>query len=533
MTYGHERRDPSWGRRVTNPFSALGPRTRIALVLLLIIAGILVHQRLRSLDERFFGILHVKQIEPDHPAPGPPWPSLDFSLPALQGLAFYLTGNFAEAARAYRHHLQEHGALGDARDQSYVVLRRGDMAAAGRLAKAALAPGATDVEALLTLGHRAMEARASTEALAYFDRVLALRTDQFDALLLSSIVYARGGKYDQAIDALNRGLRQGTVEERRLTFLAALETAGELAHLPKERRPACLLAHYHRYLRIFDGAQGSRAVAYSEQAIAAGDRPDAAWVTIGVVANRRGKRQQALQAFLKATEVNAKNPDAFRWAAVANSDRGDLVAERRMWLAAVDAAPADPFYAELARDFLVEKLGDLPAALAFAEKQLAADPRRAENLRRMGEMYSSLGDTKTALAYLERAAQADPTNSKTFSWLGSVYYKLERTTDAEKAMRKAAALDPTDPGPHSQLASFYHHERRVREAIREYERALSMAPGSPEFLLGLCMLYDETQEYGRAVSCYRRVLAGAPGNPAARYRLPAAEQNFAGQRSSR
>ena len=74
-----------------------------------------------------------------------------------------------------------------------------------------------------------------------------------------------------------------------------METAGELGARPVP--PECLLAHLHRFLRIYDAGEGAAAVRHAKRAIATGDRADAAWVTVGVVYTKQGKTEQAVDAF--------------------------------------------------------------------------------------------------------------------------------------------------------------------------------------------------------------------------------------------
>src|SRR5438093_1194505 len=84
------------------------------------------------------------------------------------------------------------------------------------------------------------------------------------------------------------------------TFLATLETTGELAQLPAGTRPLCLLAHYHRYLRIFDQAQAASAIRYAKAAIAIEDHADDCWFTMGMVYRRQNKPHASLEALLHA-----------------------------------------------------------------------------------------------------------------------------------------------------------------------------------------------------------------------------------------
>src|SRR4030095_4589905 len=164
--------------------------------------------------------------------------------------------------------------------------------------------------------------------------------------------------FEKAISMINRALRSNETESRVTPFFKVLEVTGDLASLPDIKKPLCLLAHYYRYLQIFDSSNGKIAAEYATRAIASGDQPDDAYLTLGVIYNKEGDEEMALHTFLKAMEVNPKNTEAYRLAVQIYSGRKDLLNEYRMRKAAYEMAPEDPFYSVFFSRFLAEKLGD-------------------------------------------------------------------------------------------------------------------------------------------------------------------------------
>jgi tetratricopeptide (TPR) repeat protein len=122
-----------------------------------------------------------------------------------------------------------------------------------------------------------------------------------------------------------------------------LEASGDLGQRPAGPKPLCLLAHYHRFLRIFDDAQGQVAIEYAKQAIAAGDRPDDAWVTIGIIYGFWGRSEDSREALAKAVAANPRNPDALLRAALVYGESGDAVTERRLTMEAAELGGDDPY----------------------------------------------------------------------------------------------------------------------------------------------------------------------------------------------
>ncbi len=148
--------------------------------------------------------------------------------------------------------------------------------------------------------------------------------------MLTAVIVSKRGRYGEAIQAFNRALRHRRTETRNATFLAALETTGELTQLPAGTRPLCLLAHYHRYLRIYDHAQAASAIRYAEAAIAAEDHAADCWFTIGVVNRAQNKPHASLNALVRAIALNPRHAGALHTAGNIYEERGDLLNERRM-----------------------------------------------------------------------------------------------------------------------------------------------------------------------------------------------------------
>ena len=155
----------------------------------------------------------------------------------------------------------------------YWALRAGDLAEAERRANTTLAlvPGST--ESLITLGEIALERGDASRAAAAFRSALRRQPDHVDSLLLSAVAAGRLGQPGPGIDALNRALRSGSVGRRDTVLFRVLELVGELRERPAAQQPLCLLAHLHRYLRIFDEGHATTAMDYARRAIQANDRP--------------------------------------------------------------------------------------------------------------------------------------------------------------------------------------------------------------------------------------------------------------------
>lgn len=458
---------------------------------------------------------------------------LRFSAPGLMGLARYLAGDYAGAARAYRSDLRlRMEGHPDRFGPAWRALVAGDLAEAKRAAQAEASTMGPATQALLTLGEIALAEGAPAEALRIFDDILRGEVDQFDALLLGSVAHARLGAYGSAVGALNRALRHNRVETRPTSFLSALETAGDLARMPPARRPWCLLAHYHRYLRIYDPSNGRLAIRNAERAVEVGDRPDDAYLTIGIVHRRHQRPDLALQAFLHAIEANPRHPEALRWAAGIYSDRGDLASEYRLRKAAFEAAPDDPYHADHFYDLLFTKLGDYVQALALTRRSLERNPEDRESLARLGAIYRALGDDEQALDLYRKALVVAPRDPALHEGVGWLLLSADRPDEARAAFETALALHPSWAFAHVGLGAVHQRQRRYREAIAAYERGLRLGGlENADRLLALCSLYSQMAAFDRAEWCARRALAMDPHHTGGHHLLEDARFNLKLQKS--
>jgi tetratricopeptide (TPR) repeat protein len=454
----------------------------VAFLVLLVLAGL---QRLAGLDLRF----------------------VDPSRPGLRALVHYLAGDYAGAARWYR--TSAGLAVGPEPATSWAAVLRGDHDRAERLAAGELERQPDALGPRLSLAEAALTRGRDAEALQQAGRVLQLQADDYDALLLTAAVRARRGEWGEAIDALKLALRQDRVERRVSVFLTILELTGDLDDL--ETPPPALLAHLHRYLRIYDAAQAGNAVRYAERAIAGGDRPDDAWVTTAIVRDKQGKRRGALEAFDQAIRLNPSNTAALLGAARLRADRGELATEYRLLRQAFQATPDDAFVADRLYFTLTRKLGDYRQALALEQTAVAAKPTDAKAWWRLGTIHFYLGDHAAALRSFDRAVEVG-TLAEAHEGRGLVLHELQRDEEAVAAFRQAIQLDPSRPSAHVGLALLHTRQRRYAEALSAYQRAYSLGARQVEHVVEICSLYYETGNVSQALGCLQDVLTLDPDN---------------------
>jgi tetratricopeptide (TPR) repeat protein len=325
----------------------------------------------------------------------------------VRALALYLTGRYGDAARAYRD--AQRGRLWYTYDvdiSGTAALMAGDLMEAERRAATTLTLVPTAIEPTVTLAELHLEAKQWQSGLARLELIRAREPDHVDALILSVVALARLERAGEAIQALNRALRHNTPGTRPTLLFRVMELAGDLAERPARERPLCLLAHLHRYLRIFDDRHAGLAIAYAQQAIAAEDRPADAYLALGIIYDKLGRHHEALAALQRAIAADPQHAEAYRWAAFEADKRDDLVLEYRMARAAFEAAPRDPFYLRPLQAILVDRLGDPHTFATLLQQAVDADPRNAEAHRRLAVVAMTLGQPDRAALHTRAAADA-------------------------------------------------------------------------------------------------------------------------------
>jgi tetratricopeptide (TPR) repeat protein len=471
---------------------------RIVVVLSVVLASFLVLREVSGMDPIFFQ---------------PSWPG-------IKGLALYMAGSYDGAAKAYRAHWRTaiHNGV-STRDLGTNLLLSGDVDAAERLAGGELSRVPNAVTDLLLQAELALERDTPAEAIRLATRVLAVEPDSAEARVMLSLAYARAGAFDKAIDLINLALRSGGVGERLATFYQLLETTGTLGTRPPADRPLALLAHYHRYFRVFDQSQARPAARYARQAIVAGDRAADAYVTLGVLSEKAGRLDEALAAFHAAIEIDPRHAPAHRWAASIYGRRVDLVSEYRMVSTGLKES-GDPFYSEYIFDVLINKIGDTTRAGEILEPLLARDPKNARLRERLGHIAALRGDGARALEHYRQAIALAPQDPFIRNGMGWALRRLGRVDEAIAAHRTAVALAPGMYQAHSHLMEIYQTTERYPEAIAEAQKALRLGEPNTYVHAVLCNLYHYEVDLHQAEACCQALLARDPGNAWALALLP-------------
>ncbi len=452
---------------------------------------------------------------------------------SLQGrvaLFRYLVGDYEGAARSYRRHFAEHPDMPQwLTHAGEAALLGGDLTTARVQAESALTKDHNDAAAVLTLAEVALHEGDTGGVSAYAKQVLAQDPDDPDALTVISLGAARAESYDKAIASLERTLRTRRVIQRYSLLLAMMETMGALDELPQDKSSNSLIGLYARYLRMFDPANGRVAIRHARKAISRNERVDEAYLILGVIHDKEGRKKQSLQAFRRAIESNQSNALAFWWASFAYGKLGDISNEYLMAKAATEAAVGDPFFGRHLTYVLMEKLGDVQQAVTYLQAAVIANPDHLKSREMLAYALDYSGRYDEALEHYRAVIRLDAKNPVHYENLAGTLDRAGRYDEAVATLRRAVELFPSAASAHLRLAGLHMERYRGVEATAEYEAARRLG----SFDEGLCKAYQFANDLAHSIECFQEILKGDPTSQYANRNLPEVMQAFQYQRTRR
>jgi tetratricopeptide (TPR) repeat protein len=115
--------------------------------------------------------------------------------------------------------------------------------------------------------------------------------------------------------------------------------------------------------------------------------------------------------------------------------------------------------------------GDYDAAYDAARRAVRTAPGEPGPYLYAARARYGRGDIPGAIAWAERAAVYGPSDWTVFTFLGDYYLAADRTNDATAALRRAVRLGAGEPGPYLALARLYRQQGKDKEAVKVLTRA--------------------------------------------------------------
>jgi len=305
-----------------------------------------------------------------------------------------------------------------------------------------------DIGLDLVLGRLYVQTQGFDKAVPLLSRVVESQPSLVDAAILLSTAQEGAGQPAQAIDTLEKVLRENPGSFRAQMRLAEIyeqdeqwnEAANALAKAQTLNPRAPMLAK-------------RRAVAL----LSAGRAPES---------------RDLLQATIASGRADAKDPILLYLLAESQRATKDLDAAQATAQKLIAANP-DDVRALHVLSLILQDRGDVQGAERTLRDLIARDPMDANALNSLGYMLAERGERlDEAVTFLQRALTIEPGNPSYLDSLGWAYFQQGRIDLADSPLTEAAGKLTSSSVVQDHLGDLRYKQRRFKDAAAAWERAL-------------------------------------------------------------
>lgn len=325
-------------------------------------------------------------------------------------------GDKDSAAASFRHYAEQVDA--------HAGGRTADASARAELGAALLAAGLA-VEATGELQAAANAEPKNVQFLLLLARAFLARKDVRGAGRTLEAAVARGVQEGAIFAALADVYEQS----------GHVENAIPAMRLAIEREPQNEFYHFRYGMLLTDTKAPAAAVIRLQEALKSFPRSTRLWFALGIAHFAEHKSREAVEAFGKALEIDARFAPALAYLGMTQAEQGqyDTALAHYERALAVDEQLAIVHF--LAADVLLKDTSaDLPRTEKHLARAIALDASFAPARLALGKLYQRLNRFTEAAAELEGAIKLEPNLAEAHYQLGRVYMRLKRDKEAREEL---------------------------------------------------------------------------------------------------
>ena len=262
-----------------------------------------------------------------------------------------------------------------------------------------------------------------------------------------------------------------------------------------------------------DLGQTERAIGYFERALRL--RPDAVELhsNLGSAFQDLGRLDEAVASYREALALQPDAVEIHDNLAGALRSQGELAAAVACYERAIALRP-DRIESQIGLGVVLRDQGQLGEAVARYERALALAPDHPETLDNLGIVLVDLGRLEEAVAHHERALAVRPDSAETHYNLGSALQRQARYAEALACYGRALSLKPDHAGAHLNrslallITGQFEEgwtEYEWRFAVARYDRNFDRPLWSGEALTGRTILIHAEQGFGDTLQFVRYI----------------------------
>ena len=227
----------------------------------------------------------------------------------------------------------------------------------------------------------------------------------------------------------------------------------------------------------------------------------------GLTAFENEHRQEALQEWRRAVQINPKSPLLHLFISLASTDQQEQRIERQHAQALASRATK--------RDRLLVKWlsgveeGNYVSAIAAMNDLLASYPDDKHTAFLAGRWLRGQEQYQQAAKLLQHATELDSNYAAAWNQLAYCYAYTGDFSNAFAAMERYTALLPNDPNPQNSYAAILAMAGNFRDALAHYRRALELDAAFEPSQVGIADTYALMGEESTARAEYEKAIRQA------------------------
>jgi predicted O-linked N-acetylglucosamine transferase (SPINDLY family) len=434
-----------------------------------------------------------------------------------EGLALHRAGRLAEAEERYRRALDSDPGHFEARHHLGIIhYQRGEHIAAIRQIDAALVVNRDVAAAHNNRGVALAALERSEQALASYDRAIALAPNYVDALINRGNTLKDLQRFEAALASYDRAIalvpghaialaQRGNVLQGLRRFQDAVASYDRAIAL----KPDYSAAYNDRGSALATLGHFEQAVASYEQAIALRPNDAEAFRNRGVAFTQLGRLDEAVASYDRAIAIKPGYADAFNDRAVALSQFGRLAEAIESCERAVALRPNSP-EALSNRGNALNELNRFAEAVASYDRAIALKPDYADAHCNRGNALSGLKRFEDALASYERAIAIDPAHAEAVNNKGNALHALQRFDEALANYHQAIELKHGYADALNNRGNALRELKRFDDALASYAAAIALKPDHAEYHNNRAIVLSDLKRFEEALASYAKAIALKP-----------------------
>jgi tetratricopeptide (TPR) repeat protein len=305
-------------------------------------------------------------------------------------------------------------------------------------------------QAELNLAMQAEQSGRLTEAEKICKSILERQPNNAAAWHEWSIIAARAGRPDIAVERIQRGI--------------AIDPNNPAMHAN--------LGEFHRRMGNRDAAISSL-----RQAIALQPTLTEAWNNLGNALKDNGLLDDALGAYNKAVALQPNSAMIHCNVGIALRLKGDLDRSIAAFDRAIELAPTSSD-AHSGRGNALRDKGRIDEAIAEYQKAIQLQPDSPIPHANLANALTDRRQFESAIAAYQRALQLNANYPEAFSNLANALRETKRFEEASATAQSAIHLKPDYAEAYDNLGNIFFDQERYNEAIDSFRKAIELKPSS-------------------------------------------------------